>query len=170
MKKRNFIIVLLISISTLSLVGCGSSKKQEAPAQQTQQTTTTKDEASSKDLDKDIKATAEQTAKDGQKQDVKTATDTKPTTGSAEANKEEKLISQEDGVEILKNGYITGGVDIAYQNVDTIDNHKLLKYYTMHTNEQGSTVIDTVLYVDGQTKKVYHHNNSGVLVETILKK
>lgn len=170
MKKRNFIIVLLISLSTLSLVGCGSSKKAEtpAPATTTQQTTTaTKDDTKSNDLDKDIKQTADATKKDD-----KTATDTKATTdttANADANSDVKLITQEQAVEILKQGYIGNGVDIAYQGLDTIDNHKLLKFYTMHSDDKGSTVIDSVLYVDGQTQKVYHHNSSGVLVETIKK-
>lgn len=166
MKKRNFIIAVLVSLSALSLVGCGSSKKEEAPAQKVVSVSDVAKEA--ENAEKEQKAKEEQASKEEKKNDSQATTDTKATTSTDSTT--EKMITQEEGIEILKNGYITGGIDIAYEGQDTIDNHKLLKYYTMHSNEQGSTVIDTVLYVDGLTKKVYHHNNSGVLVETILKK
>lgn len=168
MKKSKFITILLITVSTMSLIGCGSSNKSQAPAPQKQETTT-----KSENKDKETNSENKDTETNSENKDTATKTSSEtdkvkiPTTTVSDPDV--KLITQEQAVDILKQGYLDNGVDLTYQRIDNIDNHLLLKFYTMHSDENNSTVIDNVLYVDGQTRKVYHHNGSGVLVETIKK-
>jgi uncharacterized protein YceK len=168
MKKRNFITILLVLLTTVSLEGCGSIKTVRT--QQTGKTSNnTKDNVNSNPVDttKDKKVTQSQTAHYDQKQDDKTETNTKTTTvGTNDSSI--KGISQDQGVRILKQGYVSGGVDIVFAGKTSLDGHNLLTYNIIYIDKDGVSKIGSVDYVDIRTKKVYYINDSKKLVECVL--